>query len=78
VSRKIGGAVVRNRIRRRIREISLVLDALLLRKLDLVIVARKGINNAPYWDLMKDIEQVCRKARFIREGEQVEDRKPGV
>jgi len=78
VSRKIGGAVVRNRIRRKIREICLVFDPVMVRKLDLVIVARKGIQTINYWDLMKDIEQVCRRAKFIREEDQVTDKKPTI
>ena len=75
VSKKIGGAVVRNRIRRQIREICRVLDPFLVRKLDLVIVARRGIQKINYWDLLKDAEQVCRKAKFIREGDQIANRK---
>ncbi len=78
VSKKIGGAVVRNRIRRQIREICQVLDPFLVGKLDLVIVARRGIQKINYWELLKDVEKICRRAKFIREGDQIANRKGTV
>jgi len=47
----------------------------LVRKLDLVVVAKRGIQKNNYWDLLKDAEQVCRKAKLIREGDQIANRK---
>jgi len=78
VSKKIGSAVVRNRIRRKIREICRILDPLLVKNLDLVIVARRGIQKVNYWDLLKDVEQVCRRAKFIREEDQITHRKDTI
>lgn len=54
ISKKLGKAVVRNKIRRRIREIYRTNEDKLLPGFDLVIVARKGSVQATYWDLEAD------------------------
>lgn len=55
ITRKIGGAVVRNRIRRRLREALRVLDAGLPRSdFDYVIVARKPAAERSFEDLGQD------------------------
>jgi len=75
ISKRIGGAVVRNKVRRRLREICANLDAALIKKVDLVVVGRKGIEKANYWDLQNDLEQVCRRAKLIEEGVAKKNRK---
>ena len=57
---KLGGAVVRNRIRRRIREAYRTHEHEFRSGFDLVIVARSRAANAPY----RAIEQAIRKALY--------------
>ena len=54
ISKKLGKAVIRNKIRRRIREIYRTNEDKLVPGLDLVLVARKGSVEATYWDLEAD------------------------
>ncbi|NLK51401.1 MAG: ribonuclease P protein component [Syntrophomonadaceae bacterium] len=78
VSRRVGNAVVRNRVRRKIRVICAALDLRLTRKIDLIIVGKKGIDKADFWDLKADLEQICRRAQLIRERGKVEPEKKGT
>lgn len=61
VSNKIGKAVVRNRVRRRLREIYRLREGRLCRGLDLVIVARGRSTEATYAQLEKAFEKACRQ-----------------
>ncbi|MEW6443613.1 MAG: ribonuclease P protein component [bacterium] len=60
VSRKIGKAVKRNFLKRRIREFFRVHKAYLPRATDMVIVAKKGIPELPYQIICKDLERFLR------------------
>ena len=54
VSRKIGGAVVRNRVRRRLKELFRLVNPKLSRSVDVVIVARRRAKEADF-ALMKSL-----------------------
>lgn len=55
VTRKIGGAVERNRIRRRLREALRIMDTALMRpNFDYVVVARKSAAERSFADLERD------------------------
>lgn len=75
VSKKIGNAVIRNHIKRKIREICRALDKVILDKRDLVIIARRGIDKVGYWELKKDIEEACYRAKLIRREALIENTK---
>ncbi len=63
-SRKVGGAVVRNRCRRRLRELFRVnYDRLGDSPLDLVVNARRGCENAPWKTLEQEYKRCLRKLR---------------
>lgn len=51
VSRRVGGAVVRNRVKRRFRELFRALSPDFSRPLDVVVIARKGVDAAEFSDL---------------------------
>ena len=58
VSKKVGGAVVRNRIRRRLRALVAALDPTYLRVgCDYVLIARPAAAKRAYAELKSDLEQ---------------------
>ena len=69
VSTKVGKAVVRNRVRRRIREIYRLHEHELCRGVQLVIVARSRAALADYRQLERSFVRACGKLSLFREGE---------
>ena len=58
VSKKIGSAVVRNRVRRRLRALVAALDPAQVRPgFDYVLIARPGAEQRSYQDLAADLDQ---------------------
>lgn len=57
VSRKIGGAVVRNRVRRRLREILRATLSGCELKYDIVVVARQAAVDAAFAELSRTVEK---------------------
>lgn len=72
VSTKVGGAVVRNRVKRRLREIYRQNRAQWPESMDIVIIARKAAADAEYTVLAQDLsawlEWLSRRTRPAREG----------
>ena len=66
VGTKIGGAVVRNRIKRRIREIYRLEEPLLKPGFDLVVVARSRAKTADYRTLERELKRAFAAAGLYR------------
>lgn len=65
VSNKIGKAVHRNRVRRRLREIYRTNEEKLQRGLDIVLVARVRSRYTTYWELEKAFLAACEKLGIL-------------
>jgi ribonuclease P protein component len=60
-SRKLGGAVVRNRVKRLVREAFRRHKLLFPAGLDVVFIAKKSAVDADYDQVVREIERLCRK-----------------
>lgn len=66
-SRRIGGAVVRNRVRRKLREVFRVARPRLISGLWLVIVAKTHSASAPFSALVEEWAQLARRGSILTE-----------
>jgi len=66
VAKKVGGAVVRNRVKRRLREIARARHAGLLQGYDLVWIARNEAAAATYIQLSDAAQELLRRARLVK------------
>ncbi len=67
VSNKIGKAVVRNKVRRRLREIYRLHEGEMQRGLDLVFVARGRSVDATYAQLEQAVLKACKQLKVMKE-----------
>lgn len=67
VSTKLGGAVVRNRARRRLREVYRLAQPGLKQGFDFVLVARSRAVNGPYLKLTAAFYKACGQLGLVRE-----------
>jgi ribonuclease P protein component len=61
VSKKVGGAVERNRVKRLVREVFRRNKALFPQGLDIVFVAKRAAVEADFEQVTREIERLCRK-----------------
>ena len=67
VSRKLGNAVTRNSIKRKIRHVIMELSPNLINQ-DFVIIARKGVEELDYHEVKKNLLHVLKLANLYQEG----------
>ena len=65
-SKKVGGAVVRNRVKRRLREAYRRCSDLFLTGFDIVIVARRAVVSASFSSLTRSVETLAGRLRIAR------------
>ena len=73
VSKKLGNAVMRNQIKRRIRHILIDHRNELVDNIDFIVIARKGVENLDYAELEKNLLHVLRLAKIYQEGNRSEE-----
>ena len=72
VSKKLGNAVTRNQIKRRIRHILLSVREHLADNVDFVVIARKGVENLDYAEMEKNLLHVLKLSKIYQEGNRSE------
>ena len=73
VSKKLGNAVTRNQIKRRIRHVLIIHKDQIIENLDFVVIARKGVEEMNYTELEKNLLHVLRLANIYQEGNESEE-----
>lgn len=68
VSGQVGGAVERNRVKRRLREVLRRFGGLLPAGYDMVLSARASAREAPFGELVRDVESVLGRLGIRRGG----------
>ena len=68
VSKKLGNAVTRNQIKRRIRHILLNVRGHLADDVDFVVIARKGAESLDYAEMEKNLLHVLKLSKIYQEG----------
>ena len=69
VGKKLGGAVIRNRVRRRLREVYRLHETRFAPGWDIVVVARSRCINADFGKLTHAYLSLAEKAGILRQGE---------
>ena len=73
VSKKLGNAVMRNQIKRRIRHVLITHKDQIIENLDFVVIARKGVEEMNYTEIEKNLLHVLRLANIYQEGNESEE-----
>ena len=68
VSKKLGNAVTRNQIKRRIRHILQSVKGSLVEHVDFVVIARKGVETLKYAEMEKNLLHVLKLSKIYQEG----------
>ena len=68
VSKKLGNAVTRNQIKRRIRHIIQNAKGSLEENVDFVVIARKGVETLGYAEMEKNLLHVLKLSKIYQEG----------
>lgn len=71
VSKKLGNAVTRTRIKRRLRHVLIECQQYLVSE-DFVIIARKGVEELSYQEIKKNLIHVLKLAKLYQEGVAIE------
>ena len=67
VSKKVGNSVVRNKMRRRMKESFDILLPQINKECSVIFVAKNDIVNVNFWDLHKTMKEALEKAKLLSE-----------
>ncbi|MDX8045466.1 ribonuclease P protein component [Gracilibacillus sp. S3-1-1] len=67
VSKKIGNAVVRNQIKRYIRQAFLELDVMIKQEYDIIIIARQPVKSMDFHQIKKSVNHLLYKTKLLEE-----------
>ncbi len=67
IGKRVGNAVTRNRIRRRLREILRALDPQLKPGFDVVLIARQPLAEQPFDGIVRTVNDLFRRAELMNE-----------
>ena len=68
VGKKLGNAVVRNRIKRLLREAYRLCQHDIDQNVSIIVIARKTLINAKSYVVTKDFKNLCGKAKILKRG----------
>ena len=68
VSKKLGNAVTRNQIKRRIRHILQSVKGSLVEHVDFVVIARKGVETLEYAEMERNLLHVLKLSKIYQDG----------
>jgi len=68
VSKKVGGSVVRNRIKRLFKEALLSVEHKLITGYDYVLIARKNCAGFSFHEAVEELNNLCRKGKLFIKG----------
>ena len=68
VGKKLGNAVVRNRIKRLLREAYRLCQHDIVQNVSIIVIARKTLINAKSYVVTKDFKNLCCKAKILKRG----------
>ena len=71
VTKKIGHAVVRNKIRRRLREVVKNQLPNLKQNYNIIVVAKDNITNAKFDELTAELKKLTKKAELVKDEESI-------
>ncbi len=66
-SKKVGGAVIRNLVKRRLREATYQIHPHLHQGYDVVIIARPSVVEQPFEELLRILNKLFRQAKLLKE-----------
>ena len=61
ITKKIGTAVIRNRIKRLLREILRLIKIFNFKEIEIIIIAKKNIKDLGFWELNTEINKVLKQ-----------------